>query len=421
MLRKRLVNLLQNVTLIALAASAIFLLTQFPMLDGAMAGQMQALLTNTENSTVENDALSGAVAAVHLVVTSETEYGRYARLNAVTDGAEFQSFAPLLREAIGSASATERVTEAELRAALDTPGIYMDLGVALPLSAVAAWLGESHTSQETVCALALVAQRETAMLYFRGENDTVLRCTSALTSTAVRESTAAFAPNGGQFAFESDYDTLAPYSILVQENPGAADVTATLPDGYTAYNLLTALDFNAHTTARYYESNGVEVVVQSPLTLRIGTDGTVQYRADGTVPAGLYQIACAGEIPTAQEALRSVLTLAERVCEGTNASPLSLSGMEQTAQGWTISLCYHVNGVPVRLAEDQAALRVVIHGTAVTEFTYICRTYTPKQEQSLLLPATMAVAIASLQEGAEPMLAYVDNGADVLSVRWLAR
>lgn len=419
MLRKRLVNILQNVTLIALAASAIFLLTQFPMLDGAM--QMQALLTNKEDSAVESDALSGAVAAVHLAVTNEREYGRYTCLNVPTESAEFQSFAPLLREAIGSASAIESVTAAEFRAALDTPGIYIDLEAALPLSVVAAWLGESHASQETVCALALVAQRETAMLYFRGENDTFLRCTSALTSAAVRESTAAFAPNGGQFAFESEYDTLAPYSILVQENPGVADVTAMLPDGYTAYNLLTALDFNAHTTARYYESNGVEVVVQSPLTLRIGTDGTVQYSADGTVPAGLYQIACAGETPTAQEALRSALVIAERVCEGTNASQLSLSGMEQTAQGWIISLHYHVNGVPVRLAEDQTALRVVISGAAVTEFTYICRAYTPKQEYSLLLPSTMAVAIASLQEGAEPMLAYVDNGADVLAVRWLVQ
>lgn len=421
MFRKRLVNFLQNVILIALAASAVYLLMQFPMLDDAMAGQMQALLASPDSSTAQSGELSSAIAAVHLVVTNENEYGRYTHLYTATDSVDFQSVAPLFREAIGSAAAAETVTEKEFREALATPGIYVDLVTALPMSVVAAWLGENYASDESVRALALVAARETAILYLYGENGHMMRCTSALTSTAVRESTAAFAPNGGQFAFESDYATLAPYTILVQESPPAVNVSASLPAGYTAYNLLTALDFNAHTTARYYESSGVEVVVQSPLTLRIGTDGTVEYRADGTVPVGLYRINCLGEIPTAQEALRGVLAIAQALREGTNASELTLDKMEQTEQGWIVSLRYHADGVPVRLAEEQAALRVVVTGTVVTEFSYYCRTYTPLDEQTLLLPPTMAAAIASMRNQAELVLAYVDNGADTLAARWLTQ
>lgn len=421
MMNRRIINFLQNLILLCLTASAIYLLTCFPMLDGALAGKMQDLLSRPDETVRSNVDLSETVAMVHLVVTDNDEYGRYARLNAGTKESEFQQLAPLFREAIGSAAGEETVTDEELRVALDSPGIYLDLTAAMPAAAVAAWLGEEYSENRTVKAMALVTTQETAVLYFRGDDDEIVRCESALTSTAVRELTAAFEPNGGQFAFESGYDGLSPYTVLVQETPETVDIRTEVPDSYTAYNLLTALDFNAHTNSRYYESSGVEVILQSPMTLKVSMDGTVRFSTDGGVTSNLYRACQTGSVPTAAEALRCAGGIAKKLAEGTDASALTLERMEKTERGWIITFRYHANGIPVRMAGDRPALRIVIDGDVVTEFTYRCRSYTPLDRSEVLLPPSMAVAIAAMQEGAELILGYVDSGAETLSARWFAR
>lgn len=421
MANKRVVDFLQNLILLALTASAFYLLTCFPMLDGVVSGKMQAFLTRPDNAVQKDVEISEMVAAVHFVVTDQNEYGRYALLNADTDAPEFQKIAPLFREAIGSASDLVETTEDELRSALQSPGVYVDLTASLPLSAVAAWLGEEYSVIDRVKALALVTTEETVMIYFCGADDRVVRCSSALTSAAVRELTAGFAPNGGQFAFESEHDGLAPYTVLVQEIADAVDISAEIPAGYTAYNLLTALDFNAHTNSRYFESSGVEVVVQSPFTLRIGSDGTVKFSTDGEVTSDLYRVSDTEGIPAAEDALRSAWGIAKALTEATSASELTLDSMEQTEHGWVLSFRYHFNGVPVWLVNDRTALRIVISGGAVTEFEYCCRKYAALEQQAELLPPTMAVAIAAMHTDAELTLAYIDNGSETLSARWFAR
>lgn len=423
MSNKRIVDFLQNLILVALMVSALYLLTRFPMMDGAVSGKMKEFLVGQDSAVQHTVDIADAVSAVHLVVTDQYEYGRYACLNAASDGAEFQRLAPLFREAIGSAAAAESVSAEEFRTALERPGIYMDLRTALPLSAVSAWLGENDTDMGDgeVRAVGLVATEETAELYLVEADGDVFRCASALTSNAIRELTASFAPNDGRFAFESGYETLSPYLILIQDNPGASVLQAALPSEYTAYNLLTALEFNAHTMSRYYESSGVEVVMQSPFTLRIGTDGSVNSSTDGEAPQGLYRLVSAGKIPTVREALQSACTIAHVLREGTNAAELTLNSVERTDDGWIITFYYHVNGIRVYLGEDRDALRVVISGDMVTEFDFICRSYTPLEQNSELLPPDMAVAIASMHRGAELTLAYVDNGAETLDAQWVAR
>lgn len=421
MSNKRIVDFLQNLVLLSLIASAVYLLTCFPMLDSTVTGRMQDFFTRSDDSQHQVGDIAEAIATVHFVVTDQYEYGRYVSLNAATNGEEFKRLAPLFREAIGSAAAGETVSRDVFQTDLKLPGIYMDFGTVLPMAVVSVWLGEEYAGSDEVRGMGLVTAQETAVLYLYCGDGSIMRCASALTSAAVREVTAVFDPNGGRFAFESGYETLSPYAVLVQETPAAADVQASLPAGYTAYNLLTALEFNAHTTSRYYESSGVEVVMQTPFTLRIGTDGTVNCSADGDVPSGLYKVACAGETPTAQEALQSACTIAQVLCEGTNAADLSLDTVEQTEQGWIITFYYHVNGIRIHLAADKAALRVVVSGDTVTSFDFYCRSYTALEQSTMLLPPSMAAAIASMHKDAELTLAYVDNGADVLSARWLAQ
>ena len=160
------------------------------------------------------------------------------------------------------------------------------------------------TYSQEVRAMALTTEEATAMLYLYGADGSIFRYETALPSSAVQETAASFAPNGGSFAFESNYSPLKPYTVLVSSLAPVPDVQSSLPDGYTAYNLLTALDFNAHTNSRYTEQGGAaEVVEGSPGTLRIGADGTVTYTGEPETASDLYQISSSGEAPPAWRSL----------------------------------------------------------------------------------------------------------------------
>ena len=418
--KKAVVNFLQNITLLTLAFTAVLLLMQFPMLEGVIGGKMREILSAPESNVERSVDLSGAITSLHLVVTDETEFGRYTQINASSAGAEFQKVAPLLRGAIGSATEGREATHAEFRTALETPGVYVDLMTPLPISVVAAWLGEEFESEDCIRALALTTARETAMLFFVREDGSIMRCECALTSSAVREITAAFSQNGGQFAYESEYSALSPYTVLVQTVNDATQITASIPAGYSAYNILSALGLNAHTNSRYFESSGTEVIMQAPHFLWIGTDGTVRYSSDGEVTEPMYRIGVEGEEPDAVEVLQGAYFLAEALSSGTDAAPLSLERVEKTETGWIVSFGYRLDGVRVRLGNERAALKVVVSGDVIREFDYYCRAYTPTQESVSLLPPLMAVAIASMQEGAELMLSYVDTGMSVHGAHWFA-
>ena len=419
--KKIIINFFQNIVILTLTVTAVLLLMRFPMLDGVISGQMRALLSAPESSEQRDVDLSAAITAVHLVVTDEMEFGRYTQVNAPSDGSDFQRLEPLLRGAIGSAAPGRPATHTEFRNALKSPGSYVDLTASLPISVVAAWLGEEFDGEDEVRALALTTVGETAVLFFLRSDGTVLRCECALTSSAVREVAAGFYPNGGQFAYETGYSALAPYTVLVQKMDAMEQVSVSIPAGYSAYNLLTALDLNAHANSRYFESSGTEVVMQAPHFLWIGTDGAVHYSSDGEVTDDLYRIACAGEMPTAVETLRGAYILACALSEGVDAAPLALESIEKTELGWIVNFCYRLDGVRVRLHDDRQALRVVVQGDTIKEFDYFCRTYEPTQGSTLLLPPAMAAAIASMHDGAELTLVYVDNGAGVHGACWFAK
>ena len=70
-------------------------------------------------------------------------------------------------------------------------------------------------------------------------------------------------------------------------------------------------------------------------------------------------------------------------------------------------------------SDGEAALTVTITGRAITAFVYRCQAYAITEENSALLPAAMAMAIASLHPGCSLSLAYVDGGAGTLSAFWL--
>lgn len=418
---KRTINRLQNLVLVCLFLSALFLLSRIPLFGGKWVNQVHAFLTYPTAAQEEQDAsLASALSAVHIVVTNDSEYGRFSQLYAPVDGSLFQQVGPLFQEALGSASEVGATADKTLQEALSTPSIYIDLTTELPLEAVAAWLGEETPYDRSVRAMALTTEEnDSAVLYLYSSDGSIFRYYTALPLSAVQDAAALCAPNSGAFAFESNYATLAPYTVLTTQAVSAPVVQAALPTGYSSYNLLTALDFNAHTGFRYQESSGAEVITESPRTLRLDPDGTVSYSGTEEAVSSLYRVSSSGETPTTVEALQSGLQLAAVLTASTGASSLYLRDIRPADNGWQLSFGYQAAGLPVFFPDGDEALTVSIAGETIVSFTFRCRTYIPSEENSFLLPATMAIAIASLHPGSGLSLGYIDSGGDALSAFWL--
>ena len=420
MSRKSLRNHLQNLVLILLTLSALILLTRLPLLQNIRLGNRVPLFSSTPSAEgQEEGTLPDAMfSSVNLMVTGELEYGRSGRLCVSADDAALQSVMPLFQEALGSAGSMEPSSDAAFRGALEGPGLYLELDCgALPLEAIAAWLGERLDVSLPLCAMALTIGEEDAVsLYLLDENGGIFHCPTALPVSAVRPTCDDFAPNGAYFAYETSYGSLAPYTVLTAAPDLLPDIRSELPAGYSAYNLLTALDFNAHTLSRYPESGGAEVVEESPRTLRIAPDGTVSLISRGENTSSLYRASGQG-LP---EILAAAWRLASALTSGTEASPLYLSGVEESEDGYTLRFRYQMDGVPVFFFDEGDALTVTYQEGAVTTFSYRCRVYTPLEEDPpALLPAGMAQAIAASYPQSALSIGYEDDGSGQLTAQWL--
>lgn len=410
---KKLVDRLQNVALVVLSLSAVFLLLSFFHLRGGWTARFQTLLAVRPAAGGQEEAsgVGELLAAPHIMVTSDSEYGRCGRLYTPAGDALLEQMLPLFGEALGSADQVGAAADQTLRAGLGKSSLYLDLTVELPLEVVAAWLGERTVFDRAVRAMALTTEgRDTAVLYLCGGEGEIFRYFTALPASAVEALTESVSPNGSLFAYETNYAPLAPYTVLVREAEGLPQVRSELPATYSSYRLLTALDFNAHTNSRYAEPGGTEVVMDGRRTLRIGPEGTVTYDSGEED---------AGGRGGALEALRAAGSLAAALTGGVDASPLYLRRLEEREDGYLVGFQYQVEGVPVRFPDEADALTVLVRGAGIAEFTCRCRTYVPEEEASVLLPPIMAAAIASLYPEGELSLGYVDSGSGRLHADWL--
>lgn len=417
MRNKRVINGLQNAVLVLLTVSALFLLLHTPMVQGGWAMGTPSLAPQPPQEPAGE--LSAMLGSVHIMVTADSEYGRFGQLCAGGEDALIQQTIPLFREALGSAAELEAATHQQFQDALEGMAVYLDLTVQLPLTAVAACLGESAGSDRPVRAVALAADGEAAAvsMYLLSEDGGLFRCATALPVSAVEAICAGVQPNGSSFAYETNYTALQPYTLLAASVSQPAELQAGLPAGYTDYELMTALDFNAHTKFWYTDRDDAVVVEESPRTLRIGPDGMVRYSRAASPPA--YRVN--GEGSGVTEALRTAWTLATALTNGTGASALRLSGVEEAEEGYVVRFRYQAEGIPVCFPDESDALTVTVGGGGVTGFAYRCRSYTPAEEEGApLLPPAMAAAMASLHPDSGLSLAYVDAGNPRLSPCWLS-
>ena len=164
--------------------------------------------------------------------------------------------------------------------------------------------------------------------------------------------------------------------------------------------------------------------MESPRTLRVQPDGVVHYNGDSEDGAPLLSVPAAkDEPPSASGAALTALRLAEALwpSQFSGDGRFFLRGIQETAEGWRVSLGVCVGGVPVYYADDTNAMEVQFTGGVVTSFSLRCRCYTLLEERFTLLPLAQASAVAGDAAGGMLTAGYVDRFEETAVPRWLLR
>ena len=418
---RRIQNTVQNLLILCLIGSALFLLSRTDLV------RTEAL--NRVFSSVSQSAVPPSESApdmrlpVRIAVRTGSEC--HAWMSETTAGDIFDDFGPLLAEALGSAGSESVVSEDEFRRALENNCVYFDFTTVLPLSVLEQWIGGSGEAQQVSARSLLLSsyQDDTLTLYaWDPDSSAYYRWSTAIPAENLRTAAEQHAGSAAEFAFlcSAPYDTLAPYTLVCQERFALYDLSAATDLSDNVKNmLLTQLEFNIHFNSRYTESNGAEVVGQGTRTLRMSPDGTVLYSSGGDEIEAL-RITHAGEDATVAEYLDSAWqVVSSLLAEHTGDAELYLTSVEMDRRGNAeITFGYMVNGYPISLQGDAA--RIEIENNHITSVSLHLRTYTVSDRSTVMLPVLQAAAAAQGSAQRELFPGYLDDGSETLPPCWLA-
>lgn len=427
--KRRLISWCQNLLILLLLCSAILLGGQ--VLTGSAGGLWGSLSSYFTQDGGEDGGGSGGSQAELLTATVRpmrlaiTQADTYAvRRYAVQYGdlsALYESVSPILAEAVTAAQPPRRTTEEAWRQALQSTGIYYDYLGAVPLSTLSLWLtGEGEdflTGSGSVRRLCLAAGQDgaTALYYFNESDRLYYTCPIALDLSAQLDAAlSGYSSNRAQFAFElgAAYEALDPYTLILDHPPTPGGYTASSPFPALVdleldrlrQDVLQALSFHPQTNSIYAITGGA-AVREGADTLRLYTDGRVEYRAGDLAEP---------RFPAGTDPVETARALAEdtigALCGGAR---LYLSQVTTNQAGRRIiTFDYALDGAAVQLSTNSHAARFLVENGVIAEFTLTFRAYTATGETTLLLPELQAAAAATALDGAdgELLLRYEDTG-----------
>lgn len=412
--RRQRIDFWQNIaiTLLTVSAVALFLQTQLYRL-GAERYRDFFSLAAAQTDTAGGGYTMGITAPVRVAVSNP--YGRYADVDMRTDDENFSALGRILREALLSVGKAEPCTEEQFRAALNGTSVYYDFLHPLPLSILSGLTGAEGSDEETLARMLTAAAGEDGLvLYTYDGEETYLRFTTAVTADALESTVNRFEMGSARFAYESGMETIAPYTLFLQERKALPSLREAVLN-VDPEAVLEAMQFNPRTNYRYAESEGTEVVVEGSRTLRVHTDGSISYQSGGE------------EVLTVDAADTSLEALAEgtdRLLDTLMAASggqgnLYLTSIARGDETVTLTYGYEVGGVPIRLFNRNDAATVTLSGTGVAEMEVWLRQYTVADEMSNLLPVGQAAAIAQQHGKQELFIGYVGGGVGTLQAQWL--
>lgn len=417
--RDRLQNLL--IVLLSISALGLFSITQAKLLHWELPSGAAALERGGESVSAGASRLQELDWAVTLVCGDGAGDRRYQQLS--TADSAFTSVEGLWEDALRQAQSPQEIPYADLEAALALPSLYTAFPCPVPACILAARLGLSSEEETAVQRLLLAAEGDAVYLLFQAEG----RCYRCETALSPGELTALTAQLGGAeclFAFEQEGESaLHPLTVLPVTLPQYRELTAAAPEEPVTEELLTFFGFSAHTTNRYTDAAGTEVIVESPRRLSVTATGQIRYLGSTSYAPESFCLSDAAA-PTLSELVDGAYELLLRL-------PAALSGEERLTLSYaeydreegvcTLRFSYMVGGLPLSFGDGSAAAEVSIVDGIVTKLSFLCRSYTTAESLSLLLPVAQASAIAENYPGLEMALSYVDSGGAHAAAAWLMR
>ncbi|MCI2056045.1 MAG: hypothetical protein LKJ86_02755 [Oscillibacter sp.] len=413
-------NTVQNVLIVLLSVSAVLMFIRTQILFRENGNRYLTDLFSAQAPTWESSVpteLTEISAPVQLAATGA--YGLYGNLRLSTTDESFTQPGSLLRMALGSAGSSEKCSESEFRAALTGTSLYFDFKTPLPLSVIGGFVGADLSSSVLSQRLALVSEAGNVILYSTQGTD-FFRCATHVSAEDLAQIVNSYQLGNASFAYELDENTVQdPYSLLQTDSlPSYPVLSASSHTEDDKSAILSALGYNPRTNSRYADGS-TEVVLDGDRTVRLSADGDIVYQGGGS--ASTVQIASGDDVPTARESVIGVYQLLSGMLDTQNSEAnLCLSGMTLSGDSWTLNFSYQSGGTKILRGDGSPAAQVVLSGKNVKTLRFFPRRYSATEEESLLLPLTQAMAIASAYDGADLEICYTDNGGGSISAGWIA-
>lgn len=410
-------DFIQNIAITVLAVSAVLLFTQTQLYSlGSGNGFRRLFFGSVQESSSAAPVQEQPLASpVRFAVSGP--YGRYGNINATINSDE--TLRSLLREVLGSTGTFTACTMADFQSALESTSVYFDFLSPLPLSILGEMAGTSGSDSLSARRLIVSGQSDPVTLFLWDGEDGYLSCITAVSLKNLEQTAGQYELGNAAFAMDlvkinPNAGQLEPCSLFLDSMPDLPSLSVEVPD-YEESFLLAGLGFNPNTKNRYTDDD-TEVISESGRSLRIRHDGNITYQSsDGTL-----SIDTAGELPTMEEAAAGTGALLNSLLAPTAGDEaLYLTGIRQNGRLTYLTFSYQVDGVPVRFSDGQDAAKAVLDGNSVSALSLRIRRYSKSESASHLLPLRQALAIASLQDGAELSLGYADHGGSV-EAEWLA-
>ncbi|MBR2366793.1 MAG: hypothetical protein IKA78_06475 [Oscillospiraceae bacterium] len=319
----------------------------------------------------------------------------------------YDRLSPLLIEALQTASSPREAEQSELYDALSRESVLFDYGAQLPLSAVRDWLGaENPAPGGSVRRLLLAEEDGTVCLYLPG--DTCVRWETELSTAALSEALADYAPDGSVFFAEEPPQGDATDPLTLREGAVALpNAVAEFPeDGSFAEAVATVLNFNPYGSGVYTDADGNRIFTENNRSCSVASDGTILF-TDSEEAVAASAASASANIESVRAIAASIHALVP------NDARLYLCAWEEDGDLTHCRFRYVLDGVPI--APD--AVTATLRGSRLTEFRFAVRTCHTDTGRISLLPLPQALAIADT--GKSLTAAYHDSGRGALTCGWI--
>lgn len=416
------IDRLQNLVIVLLSLSAVFLLLQTPLFGDISSTPLSSLFSQSGSFDAPSSA-DAATSPAPVRMMLSNNFVRYGADNASTSDALFESAGAFLSEAIGSAEGRQSISEEDFISRMRQPGLYFDFCSPLPLELLSSRLGVKPLGDGaySVRRCLLSPDGNSVFLYVQGA-DGCARFSTAVSAEALKEHLELQEGNGAEFAafLGDDYAHLSPYTLILNDVSERKNLNVSNPlADFENTDFLSRAEFNPHTQDRYAESSGTVVILEGQRILRLENNGTVVYSGGEAEVDSLYR-ASVGEQASQAEAVAAARTLLASLLQGRlGEASLYLHSVKETDAGFDLFFDYAADGTSILFADGTHAARLSVTGNSITDYTIHFRRYQKSESSSLLLPVKQASAVCRGYDGAELSVAYIDSFGETVCADWV--